>query len=72
MRNICIEVATAELRACGLAYKIARGGKHPRVLWSSNGVQRFFVVSASASDWRAAKNARAGIRRLLREEGLLA
>jgi hypothetical protein len=70
-RNICIDAVTAEMRAAGITYEITHGGKHMQVQWSTNGKRRLYVVPRTPSDWRAAQNARAGIRRLLRKEGLL-
>jgi hypothetical protein len=61
-RNVCIDVVTAELRAVGITYEIAHGGKHPQVHFSINGMRRFYVVPRTPSDWRAAQNARAGVR----------
>jgi hypothetical protein len=71
-RNVCIDAVTAELRAVGVTYEIAHGGKHPQVHFSINGMRRFYVVPRTPSDWRAAQNARAGVRRLLRKDQLLA
>jgi hypothetical protein len=71
-RNTCIDAVIVELRAVGIDFEIVRGGKHVQVHWSSNGARRFYVVPATSSDWRAVQNARAGIRRILRKEGLLA
>jgi hypothetical protein len=72
MRNACIDVVIAELRAVGIYdYEIAHGGKHPQVHWSINGARRFYIAAATPSDRRAAQNARTGIWRLLREDGLL-
>jgi hypothetical protein len=71
-RNVCIDIVTAELDTAGIAYVIICGGKHPQIHWSVNGVRRFYVVPRTPGDWRAAQNARAGVRRLLRRDQLLA
>jgi hypothetical protein len=41
---------------------------HFKITWLANGHKRFITLGASPSDYRADRNARATLRRLLREE----
>jgi hypothetical protein len=43
-----------------------RGGKHPALVFSHEGESHNVIFADSPSDWRAPKQARAYIRRLLR------
>jgi len=72
-RNECLEVIRNELRSAGIrAYKVEpTGSKHIRVTWYVNNIRRSVVSSGTASDWRAARNARSYTRRLLRQDALL-
>jgi hypothetical protein len=69
-RNDQLAAVLAELDAHGVPYEIRTGGKHMRVLWEVRTHKRTTIVSVSGSDWRSAKNARAFVRRQLREEGI--
>jgi hypothetical protein len=67
-----LDAALEVLREAGVHDpSVVRGGKHLRVQWQSNGRPRFFVLPVTPSDVRAVANTRAGMRRMLREEGLL-
>ena len=73
MKNDCLAAALRELEAAGIrAVERANGGKHLQLRWRVNGgPQRLYVMPLTPGDHRAAANARAGIRRLLREDGVL-
>ena len=68
MRNACLDAAVAELNQAGIRnYQVARGGKHLQIRWTTASGQRHtYTLSRSPSDWRAAENARHGVRRILR------
>lgn len=70
-KQTLVDVAIAELVAVGLEYRVDQG-KHYKVRFWALGRQYTYVVARSASDHRAAQNVRTGIRRILRELGLLA
>ena len=67
MRNDCLTAALQELDAAGIR-DIARayGGKHMQIRWQVNGTERMYVLPITPSDIRAAANAPAAIRRILR------
>jgi hypothetical protein len=68
-----MEVALHELDAVGVRdVQQIHGGKHPQLRWQANGALRVYTLPGSPSDVRASRNVRAEIRRLLREDGLLA
>ena len=73
MKNACLEAALDELNDAGIRdVAHARGGKHYQVRWGgSNGATRVYNLPCTPSDYRAAANVRADIRRLLRADGLL-
>src|SRR5262245_16040047 len=73
MRNECLAVALRELAAVGLRdVEQVHGGKHLQLRWQVNGHGlRVYNIPVTASDWRAVHNTRAGIRRMLREDGVL-
>lgn len=66
-----MRTALSELKAAGITPTIHSGGKHKILSWEVNGIIRKQPVPGSPSDCRSAKNHRAAIRRLLREDGLL-
>jgi hypothetical protein len=74
MRNLCLAVALEELAKAGVREPvIARGAKHPQVRWTTpQGQLRVFAVPGTPSDWRSAENTRHDLRRILREDGMLA
>jgi superfamily I DNA/RNA helicase len=69
-RNDQLAAVLAELDAHGIPYEVRSGGKHVHVRWEVRAHKRTTIVSVSGSDWRAAKNARAFIRRQLRQAGI--
>ena len=73
MKNPCLEVALRVLEEAGIRnVEQAIGGKHLQLRWQANGGRtRLYSLPLTPSDHRAALNTRAGIRRLLREDGLL-
>jgi hypothetical protein len=74
MRNPCLEIALRELEAVGIRdVERVRGGKHWQLRWQVNehGL-RIYTLPGTPSDWRSSHNVRAEIRRMLREDGLLA
>jgi hypothetical protein len=60
--------AVAALSAKGHAVDIDAHGKHFKLFWQVDGRKRLLVVARTPSDWRASANARANLRRILREE----
>ena len=74
MRNPCLEIALRELEAVGIRdVEQVRGGKHWQLRWRVNGHGlRVYSLPGTPSDWRSSHNVRAEIRRMLREDGLLA
>ena len=73
MRNPCLEAVLRELEAVGIRdVQQIHGGKHWQLRWRVNGHGlRIYSVPCSPSDWRSPHNARAQVRRLLREDGIL-
>jgi hypothetical protein len=73
VRNACLEAALRELAAAGIRdVEQAHGGKHIQLRWSVNGHGlRIYSLPATPSDVRASHNTRAGIRRILRADGVL-
>jgi hypothetical protein len=65
-RNRCVDAVTDELRQAGIDFQIERN-KHVKIRFTLNGRNEMCVVALSASDWRAHKQARSYIRRVLRQ-----
>ena len=74
MRNLCLDAALDELARAGIHDPvIARGAKHPQLRWTTTrGQLRVFAVPGTPSDWRSAENVRHDLRRILRDDGMLA
>jgi hypothetical protein len=68
-RPVHLREAVAALGATGGAVDIDAHGKHFKIFWHVNGRKRLLVIARTPSDWRASANARANLRRILREEG---
>ena len=68
-----IAAVVTELREAGARdIVVIQGAKHPRVQWTGrNGQRRFYTLSGTLSDRRGLANARADVRRLLRDDGML-
>jgi hypothetical protein len=72
VKNDCLAVALQELSLAGVRdVERAYGGKHLQLRWKANGGERMYSMPVTPSDFRAASNARAAIRRMLREDGML-
>lgn len=73
MKNPCPENALRELEAAGIRnVERAVGGKHLQLRWQViGGPLRMYVLPLTPGDHRAVPNTRAGIRRRLREDGVL-
>jgi hypothetical protein len=67
MRNEVLDTVTRELNAVGIMPRIEHGGKHLKVQWG----QRTYTAPKTSSDHRACLNARAEVRRMLKEDGML-
>ena len=74
MANACLSAVLEELRIAGIHQPVvAAGGKHLQVRWSNTrGVVRMYPVPCTPSDRRSVNNCRADVRRILREDGMLA
>jgi hypothetical protein len=66
-RNHCLEAVTTELRQAGIDFQIEKGRKHPKVRFVLNGRNQLYVVPFSTSTRNSHKDARCGVRRLLRQ-----
>jgi hypothetical protein len=73
MKNDCLAAGLAELEAAGIRdVERVYGGKHLQLRWRVNGhATRMYSMPITPSDVRSPANTRAGIRRLLREDGAL-
>jgi hypothetical protein len=74
VKNACLDAATDELAAVGIRSTtvVHLGSGHTQVRWRYNGSEERFVNLASTpSDFRAPRNVRAEVRRLLKEDGLI-
>lgn len=60
-----------ELDAVGVAYTIEHGGRHAKVRFTVGAVTQLYVCSGNANAMRSKRNSRAGIRRMLRQLGVL-
>lgn len=70
--NDCIEAACAELRSVNIEPTVRAAGKHAAVEWAFNGKTRSYYTALTPSDRRAHLNVRSDLRRILRQDGLLA
>lgn len=66
-----VTAVLAELAAAGVEHRVDQG-KHYKVRFWVAGRQYTYVVARTASDHRAMKNAQMGVRRILRELGIIA
>jgi hypothetical protein len=72
VKNPCLEAALSELAKVGIRdVERSYGSKHLQIRFRANGTERMYSMPATPSDVRSASNTRAGIRRMLREDGLL-
>lgn len=72
LTNDCIEAAVDELRSVGIEPNVRHGGKHITITWKAGATDRTVHTSATPSDFRAEKNMRHQVRRMLRDDGLIA
>lgn len=70
-KNSIVTAVVAELRLYGIEPCVEHRRKHLAIHWQVGGRQRVYFTSASPSDWRSSLNARAQVRRFLREDGVL-
>ena len=70
MRNDILKNALSELKSHGIEPIIVHGGKHIKVTWSYQGKNRTLVVPYTPSDYRAIRNNRSALRRILRQDGI--
>lgn len=61
-----LESTERALQEAGIAYTIDQGKRHHKVRFTVRGVACMVTVSRSASDHRAALNARLTVRRVIR------
>ena len=72
MSNPCLDAAIKELMMAGVTeYRVVNGGKHLQLKWETKNGKRTYNMAQTPSDWRAAKNVRGEIRRLLRYDGIV-
>lgn len=69
MKNECLQAVTEELSAANVPYRVERAGKHLRVRYGRDH-EHTQILPKTASDHRAAMNARADVRRTIRLQGL--
>ena len=74
MKNPCLEAALRELSNADIRdIERSYGGKHLQLRWRANGHGlRLYSLALTPSDWRGPRNVVADIRRVLREDGMLA
>jgi hypothetical protein len=68
-RSPFVTETVAALADRGHVVDVIVGGRHVKICWVVQGRRRFLVVGQSLSDCRTDKNARAQLRRMLRDEG---
>lgn len=74
-KNECMDAAVGVLSDAGITDVVrSYGGKHLQLRWTTpNGEPRLYSMAATPSDHRrAARNVRADVRRMLRQDGMLA
>ncbi len=63
-----VRIVITEIESHGLTVvEVRRTGKHPKVYFQVGDRRLFYTCSLTASDQRTVKNARAGVRRLIRQ-----
>lgn len=68
MASSYYDMATEPLREAGIAFSMEHGSKHVVVCWGS---RRYMMPATPSDTYRGCINARADIRRMLREDGLI-
>lgn len=72
MRSSAYAPILDELRRAGAKdVTLLQRTRHPRLQWVGVHGPRFYVLPGSPSDWRSLANARADVRRILRQDGML-
>ena len=66
-----LEWVVRELERAGVPYTVEHGGVHPKVCFTLGEVSQFYVCTQNRNAGRSKRNARAGIRRMLRQLGAL-
>jgi hypothetical protein len=66
-KNEVYDAVVRELDDAGIRHTRSHRGKHEAVAFVIGGQQQLIIVPASPSDWRAPKNARCHVRRVLRQ-----
>jgi hypothetical protein len=67
MKNAEMKAVTIEIEAAGLDWYVNTKGRHPKVIFTINGRSCQMTVSSTPSDWRGPLNARAQVRRVIRQ-----
>lgn len=67
MRNAEMEAVTTEIEAAGLDWQVNSKGRHLKVVFTINGQSCQITVGRTPSDWRGRLNARALVRRVIRQ-----
>jgi hypothetical protein len=72
MKNPCLAAVLEELNASDVRHITrSQGGKHVQLRWPTPRGERMITLPMTPSDHRASDNARAVVRRMLREDGML-
>jgi len=66
-----LEWVVRELERAGVPYTVEHGGVHAKVRFTVGEVSQFYVCTQNRNAGRSKRNARAGIRRMLRQLGAL-
>ena len=66
-KNPVYEAIARELNDAGILHTRSERGKHEAVEFETDGRRQLIIVSRSPSDWRAPRNARSHVRRVLRQ-----
>jgi len=69
MANYVADIVTNELDKRGLDYRLSHRSKHLQLQFVAAGRSYIYILPHTSSDWRAAHNARADVRRMLRQAG---
>jgi hypothetical protein len=70
MRDECLDAALRELHSVGIKPRISYDRRHVFLEWDVAGEKRQYSLPATPSDWRAPLNTRAGVRRMIKADGL--
>ena len=70
-RDTGLDWVKRELDKAGVPYTVKQGGIHAKVRFTVGDVTQFYVCTQNNNAGRSKRNARAGIRRMLRQLGAL-